>query len=209
MWSGAKWCVQCFCRTFWPVDLGLLHPSLVCICIFANPMKCFTHTGGRQRSDILDLCDYSISFHLHHPPIWHTHNTHSLVATSVMSQRTWWTAPPPLTTPQYATSLNPPRPSLRRSLKIWWVSHSIVACSIVGVSYACSNLSLQFLPSPPSLLPTHPLSPIHQDPQEVVDYHMHLVGHGDSGSGCHLHDSVSVCSLHHSAIIGNHGNSQC
>ena len=25
-------------------DLGVLHPSLVCICIFANPMKSFTHT---------------------------------------------------------------------------------------------------------------------------------------------------------------------
>ena len=37
-----------FCRTFSPIDLGVLHPSLVCICIVANPMKSFTHTGGRE-----------------------------------------------------------------------------------------------------------------------------------------------------------------
>ena len=28
-----------------------------------------------------------------------------------------------------------------------------------------------------------------------MDYHVHLVGHGDSGSGCYLHDSVSDPSL--------------
>ena len=36
--------MQCFCR---PFDLGLLHPSLVCIRIVANPIKSFhTWTGG-------------------------------------------------------------------------------------------------------------------------------------------------------------------
>jgi hypothetical protein len=29
-------------------------------------------------------------------------------------------------------------------------------------------------------------------PEEVVDYHVHLVGHGDSGSGCYLHDSTKT-----------------
>ena len=38
--------MQCFCRTFY---LGLLHPSLVCICIVANPMKSFHTEGGRRR----------------------------------------------------------------------------------------------------------------------------------------------------------------
>jgi len=28
------------------------------------------------------------------------------------------------------------------------------------------------------------------EPSDVVDYHMHLVGHGDSGSGCYLHPST-------------------
>eukprot|EP00731_Ephydatia_muelleri_P000233 Em0001g233a len=27
-------------------------------------------------------------------------------------------------------------------------------------------------------------------PTEVVDYHVHIVGHGDSGSGCHLHSTT-------------------
>lgn len=27
-------------------------------------------------------------------------------------------------------------------------------------------------------------------PTEVVDYHVHLVGHGDSGSGCHIHPTT-------------------
>ena len=123
--------------------------------------------GGREGDKDLKYCDYSISSHLHHPPIWHTyththtHNTHSLVATSVMSRRTWWTVPPPLTTPQCATSPTPPRPSLRRSLKIWWVSYSTIACSIVGVSYACSNLSLY---SRLFLLLFFPLTPSHPPP---------------------------------------------
>ena len=43
------------------------------------------------------------------------------MAISAMSQRTWWTGPPPLVTPQCATFLTPPRPSLRKFLKIWWV----------------------------------------------------------------------------------------
>ena len=40
--------MQCFCR---PFDLGLLHPSLVYICIVANPLQRF-HTwtgGGREK----------------------------------------------------------------------------------------------------------------------------------------------------------------
>ena len=30
-----------------------------------------------------------------------------------------------------------------------------------------------------------------QTPAETVDYHVHLVGHGDSGSGCYLHRKVT------------------
>ena len=29
-----------------------------------------------------------------------------------------------------------------------------------------------------------------KDPSEVVDYHAHIVGHGDSGSGCVIHQKV-------------------
>ena len=64
-----------------------------------------------------------------------------------------------------------------------------------------------------SLTPyTHPYTPIHtsslrlalhthththtQDPREMVDYHVHLVGHGDSGSGCYLHGAVSLLNQH-------------
>ena len=32
-----------------------------------------------------------------------------------------------------------------------------------------------------------------QDPEDIVDYHVHLVGHGDGGSGCTVHQAVSGC----------------
>ena len=32
-----------------------------------------------------------------------------------------------------------------------------------------------------------------QSPKDVLDYHCHIVGHGDSGSECYLHSSVSTC----------------
>ena len=44
---NSKWCVQCCCRTFWPVDLGLLHPSHWFVYVY--PMKTHTHTHTRER----------------------------------------------------------------------------------------------------------------------------------------------------------------
>ena len=58
---------------------------------------------------------------------------------------------------------------------------------------------LSFLPSSPSPPPPPPPPlPTSQNPEEIVDYHVHLVGHGDSGSGCHLHSSV--CSMPHQTL---------
>ena len=156
--------------------------------------------GGREGDKDLKYCDYSISSHLHHPPIWHTHThtQHSQLGGNFCHEPEDMVNSPSSPDDAPVCNLSDSTQTILKKVFEDLVSQLFNRCMFNCWSFVCMLKPFPLIPasfsfssshSPPhTLLP----SPIHQDPQEVVDYHMHLVGHGDSGSGCHLHDSVSL-----------------